>query len=108
MTARFTPRDYPRTDHVVNDGKQRTLSITVYHDDALSTTVGTMATRHVAVRLEETTVAEVDALIPLLSTPWRRAKRSDVLRALIHAGLEAHAQGRIVWTLKLDEPASEP
>jgi hypothetical protein len=48
-----------------------------------------MATRHVAVRLDEQTLARVDALIPMLSTPWREAKRSDVLRALIHAGLEA-------------------
>lgn len=49
----------------------------------------TMATKHVAVRLDEETLAQVDALVPALSTPWRRARRSDVLRALIHAGLEA-------------------
>jgi hypothetical protein len=52
-----------------------------------------MATKHVAVRLDEETLARVDALIPAFSTPWRRAKRSDVLRALIHAGLEAEARG---------------
>ena len=48
-----------------------------------------MATKHVAVRLDEHTLARVDALIPALSTPWRKAKRSDVLRALIHGGLAA-------------------
>jgi hypothetical protein len=47
----------------------------------------TMATKHVAVRLDEQTLARVDALIPALSTPWRQARRSDVLRALIHGGL---------------------
>ena len=52
-----------------------------------------MATKHVAVRLDEQTLARVDALIPALSTPWRPARRSDVLRALIHAGLEAEARG---------------
>jgi hypothetical protein len=52
-----------------------------------------MATKHVAVRLDERTLARVDALIPALSTPWRPAKRSDVLRAVIHAGLEAEARG---------------
>lgn len=50
-----------------------------------------MATKHVAVRLDEETLARVDALIPTLSTSWHRAKRSDVLRALIHAGLESSA-----------------
>jgi hypothetical protein len=50
-----------------------------------------MATKHVAVRLDEETLVRVDALIPALSTPWRRARRSDVLRALIYAGLEARA-----------------
>jgi hypothetical protein len=48
-----------------------------------------MATKHVAVRLDEQTLLRVDALIPALSTPWRPAKRSDVLRALILAGLDA-------------------
>jgi|HubBroStandDraft_4_1064222.scaffolds.fasta_scaffold537361_2 hypothetical protein len=52
-----------------------------------------MATKHVAVRLDEPTLAQVDALIPVLSTPWHKAKRSDVLRALIHAGLELQARG---------------
>jgi len=54
--------------------------------------MGDMATKHVAVRLDEETLVRVDALIPSLSTPWRKAKRSDVLRALIHAGLEAETR----------------
>jgi hypothetical protein len=45
----------------------------------------------VAVRIDEETLAQVDALIPSFSTPWHTAKRSDVLRALILAGLEQHA-----------------
>lgn len=53
-------------------------------------TTATMATRHVAVRLDAETLARVDALIPGFSTEWREAKRSDVLRALIHAGLAVH------------------
>ena len=53
-----------------------------------------MATKHVAVRLDEQTLARVDALIPALSTPWRPARRSDVIRALIHAGLEAEGWSR--------------
>jgi hypothetical protein len=33
----------------------------------------------------------------VLSTPWRKAKRSDVLRALIHAGLEAQSRSGPDW-----------
>ncbi len=51
-----------------------------------------MATKHVAVRLDEQTLARVDALIPAFTTPWHPAKRSDVLRALIHAGLAVEAK----------------
>jgi hypothetical protein len=64
-----------------------------YYAGHLSNTVRDMATKHVAVRLDEQTLVRVDALIPSLSTPWRKAKRSDVLRALIHAGLEAETEG---------------
>lgn len=60
----------------------------MYYVHNLRTTVTTMATQHVAVRLDEPTLARVDALIPTLSTPWRQAKRSDVLRALLLAGLD--------------------
>ena len=70
-----------------------------YDDGRLSNTVNTMTTKHVAVRIDEQTLVRVDGLIPALSTPWRTAKRSDVLRALIHAGLETVARGG------LDSPA---
>ena len=40
-------------------------------------------TRHVAFRLDDDTIARVDALTPSLSTPWHEAKRSDALRALV-------------------------
>ncbi len=63
-----------------------------------------MATKHVAVRLDEQTLSRVDALIPSLSTPWRKAKRSDVLRALIHAGLEAQARGGPEWPARPKRP----
>lgn len=63
-----------------------------------------MVNRHVAVRLDEQTLARVDALIPALSTPWRRARRSDVLRALIHAGLEAQARSGPEWPAKAKRP----
>jgi hypothetical protein len=51
-----------------------------------------MATKHVAVRLDDETIEQVDALIAAFSTPWRPARRSDVLRALIRAGLQARAR----------------
>lgn len=56
-----------------------------------------MATRHVAVRLDEQTLARLDALIPSLSTPWREARRLDVLRALIHTGLAVQANRGPEW-----------
>lgn len=43
---------------------------------------------HVAVRLDEPTIARVDALLPLYALPGRDATRSDGLRAVILAGLE--------------------
>jgi hypothetical protein len=43
--------------------------------------------RHVSVRLDDPTIARLDALIPAFSQPWLRAKRSDVLRAALLAGL---------------------
>jgi hypothetical protein len=41
---------------------------------------------HVAVRLDEETIARLDALIPALSTEWRGALHSDALRAVVSAG----------------------
>jgi hypothetical protein len=43
---------------------------------------------HVAVRLDEPTIARLDALLPLYAIPGRTATRSDGLRAVILAGLE--------------------
>jgi hypothetical protein len=43
---------------------------------------------HVAVRLDEVTIARLDALLPLYALPGRDATRSDGLRAVILAGLE--------------------
>jgi hypothetical protein len=43
---------------------------------------------HVAVRLDEPTIARLDALLSLYALPGRDATRSDGLRAVILAGLE--------------------
>ena len=43
---------------------------------------------HVAVRLDNETLARIDAIRTLLDTEWRDATRSDVLRLLILKGLE--------------------
>jgi hypothetical protein len=43
---------------------------------------------HVAVRLDEPTIARLDALLSLYALPGRAATRSDGLRAVILAGLE--------------------
>jgi hypothetical protein len=50
-----------------------------------------------AVRLSAATMARVDALIPGLSSAWHKANRSDALRFVILAGLdavEAQAKGK--------------
>lgn len=43
--------------------------------------------RHVSVRLDDATIARIDALIPAYSSVWLTAKRSDVMRAALLAGL---------------------
>jgi len=45
------------------------------------------AGRQVAVRLDADVIARLDALLPLLESPWRKARRSDVLRKVILSGL---------------------
>jgi hypothetical protein len=50
-------------------------------------------TRHVAVRLDDTIMTRIDALIPSLSTPWHEATRSDALRSLVHLGLDKMKNG---------------
>ncbi len=55
-----------------------------------------MSTRHVSVRLSAETIARVDALGPLFSTPYRPATRSDVLRALILSALAGRERAEAV------------
>ena len=43
---------------------------------------------HVAVRLDTSTIARLDALLPLYALPGREATRSDGLRAVILAGID--------------------
>jgi hypothetical protein len=43
---------------------------------------------HVAVRLDESTITRLDAILSLYALPGRAATRSDGLRAVILAGLE--------------------
>jgi len=43
--------------------------------------------KHVATRFDDATIARIDAVAPLYSEPWYQANRSDVLRALVLAGL---------------------
>jgi hypothetical protein len=54
---------------------------------------------HVAVRLDDATVARLEALLPRYALPGRSATRSDGLRAVILAGLaveEARIAGSCV------------
>jgi predicted Zn-dependent protease len=44
---------------------------------------------HVAVRLDAATQARIDAVAKTLGSPWGKATASEVLRAVILAGLEA-------------------
>jgi hypothetical protein len=44
--------------------------------------------KHISVRLNQAIIDRADALIPTLTTPWHTANRSDVLRAVILAGLD--------------------
>jgi predicted Zn-dependent protease len=44
---------------------------------------------HVAVRLDAATQARIDAVAKTLRSPWGKAAPSEVLRAVILAGLEA-------------------
>lgn len=51
---------------------------------------------HVAVRLDQETLARIDAIRPLLTSEWRDATRSDVLRSLLLAGLVAYEKEHAV------------
>jgi hypothetical protein len=52
-----------------------------------TTTTATRPTRHLAFRVNDATQARIDALIPYFSSPWHRATRSDVVRALVAEAL---------------------
>ena len=54
----------------------------------MSDSTGKERKGHVAVRLDEATIARIDALIPQLSTDWLQVTRSDVLRSLLLRALE--------------------
>lgn len=49
-----------------------------------------MSTNHVSIRLDEATMARIDALGDVFSTEWHVATRSDILRALILLSLERY------------------
>jgi hypothetical protein len=54
------------------------------------------SSQYVAVRLDDATIARVDALVPTLSPPGYKGTPSDVLRTLIHEALarfEREAEG---------------
>jgi hypothetical protein len=61
---------------------------------------------HVAVRLDASTIARLDALLALYALPGRVATRSDGLRAVILAGLEVEEQR--ARQLGLIGPPDEP
>ena len=44
--------------------------------------------QHVSVRLDDSTIARIDAVIPLFAVAWRDGIRSDVLREIIRLGLD--------------------
>ena len=44
--------------------------------------------QHTAVRVDDETLARIEALRQRMSTEWRRATTSDVLRLLIYTGLK--------------------
>jgi hypothetical protein len=63
------------------------------HAACMSRSKGTNVPRgHVAVRLDQATIARLDALRWLYALPGREATRSDGLRAVILAGLSAEEQ----------------
>jgi hypothetical protein len=47
-----------------------------------------MLKHHIAVRVDEQTVARIESLQRFFSTTWRDATTSDVMRAGVRAGLE--------------------
>jgi hypothetical protein len=60
---------------------------------------------HAAVRLDEPTIARLDALLHLYALPGRPATRSDGLRAVILAGLEVEERRA---ALRKSGPGDDP
>jgi hypothetical protein len=60
----------------------------------------------VGIRLDETTLARVEAVVRQLSTEWHDATRSDVLRVLITASL-THLENDPEALRKLLPPSGE-
>jgi hypothetical protein len=56
---------------------------------------------HVSVRLANTEIDRVDALIARCSTRWHQATRSDVLRLLLIQGLESAERGELFFAAAL-------
>ncbi len=63
-----------------------------------------MSTNHVSVRLDAETIARIDGMAPQFSTQFRRATRSDVLRALILTALAGSQPPEPA----IDDPAEPP
>ena len=63
---------------------------------------------HVAVRLGDATIARLDALLSLYALPGRPATRSDGLRAVILAGLQAEEQRMAALTRRSDGSDGDP
>lgn len=65
---------------------------------------------HVAVRLDMSTIARLDALLRLYALPGRAATRSDGLRAVILAGIEIEERraARLAATTSPSGPSGEP
>jgi hypothetical protein len=59
---------------------------TAYNDDSM--TIRKVPLQSVVVRLDDATIARIDALRPVFSTTARDATCSDVLREVIVRGLE--------------------
>ncbi len=52
--------------------------------------------QHVAFRLDDDTVAQVDVIAAHISQPWHEATRSDALRAIVQRGI-------VAWSADLPE-----
>jgi hypothetical protein len=63
---------------------------------------------NVAIRIDKETVARLDALAPHVSTPGRRATRSDTLRSVIMLGLRVAEIDPKTLSLPFNNPKKPP